>query len=115
MVAKSNSTLIAIKNRLSSRVEDTTEGCLYFMYSMAGALSAELKVYTSTDGLETLKFYSSGMNKVVDQWYEGFIPIETGKYAVVFEAITRAYDKYFPGTVAIDDITWKGDSCPSIG
>ncbi|KAL5015277.1 hypothetical protein ScPMuIL_009547 [Solemya velum] len=115
MVSSSNSRSMAEINRLFSPKSDIlTDGCVHFKYAIAGGVASELKVYVSAEGIETLRFYNNGARKDIDEWYPGFIPIEAGSAMIIFESVTSAYEKHFPGSVAIDSITIFDESCPPV-
>ncbi|KAK3595698.1 hypothetical protein CHS0354_026918 [Potamilus streckersoni] len=103
---------------LSSPTENiTTESCAYFYYYLNGTalrpnpLSAQLFVYVNDSSGRRLAWYDH-VNRTVNGWLKGWVPLQPGYANIIFEAKTVTTTTVWPGVVALDDVSVINSPCP---
>ncbi|KAK3595694.1 hypothetical protein CHS0354_026913 [Potamilus streckersoni] len=101
----------------SPRQYITTESCVYFYYYLNGTavrpnpLSAKIFVYVNGSRGTRLAWYDH-VNRSVNGWLKGWVPLQQGIVNIVFEAKTVTTTTAWPGLVAIDDVSVIRGPCP---
>ncbi|KAL3890541.1 hypothetical protein ACJMK2_002823, partial [Sinanodonta woodiana] len=95
----------------------TTESCVYFYYYLNGTsvrpnpLTAQLFVYVNGSSGIRLAWYDH-VNRTVNGWLKGWVPVQPGNYSIVFEGKTATATTVWPGLVALDDVSVFSGPCP---
>ncbi|KAH3769249.1 atrial natriuretic peptide-converting enzyme-like [Dreissena polymorpha] len=102
----------------SPRETFNTDGCIQFWYYLNGtatqpdALSAQIYVrLLYSNGVTELRWYDQ-VNRKIDTWIQGGVPVRGNQEVYLkITAIVSEPPTAWPGTVAVDDISYQVGAC----